>query len=58
VPGINTSDYQPAGFLPRPCMTGTFNLAGFCGWPLGTNVSGLAWTDFFNQASQFPSMLL
>ena len=41
-PGVN----EPAGFLPRPCIMGDFNVGNNCGWTLDTNVEMLNVSEF------------
>lgn len=36
---LNSTAYEPQGYLPRPCIVGQFGLGGYCGYPLGTNMS-------------------
>jgi hypothetical protein len=47
---LNASAYEVRGFLPRPCIVPFFGQGGFCGWPLGTNVSALPWVSLWNQS--------
>jgi len=42
--------YQQQGFLPRPCIVGTFNLGGICGYDLSVNVNTLSYTDIIAQS--------
>eukprot|EP01083_Nonionella_stella_P250962 866412_1 len=41
-PGSN----EPAGFLPRPCIMGNFNVANNCGWTLGVDIDSLNVSSF------------
>jgi len=47
------ANYEPAGFLPRPCIAGEtgYGMGRYCGWPLGTNwtVIGRGWNGLWNQ---------
>ena len=47
---LNASAYEVPGFLPKPCIVPFFGQGGYCGWPLGTNVSALPWVSLWNQS--------
>eukprot|EP00727_Mastigamoeba_balamuthi_P010226 m51a1_g5826 hypothetical protein (702) ;mRNA; f:243951-247769 len=46
---FTTADYEPEGFLPRPCIHKGFNLGNICGWDLRTDVRTLKSSDFSSQ---------
>jgi hypothetical protein len=47
---LNVTAFEVAGFLPKPCIVPYFGQGGFCGWPLGFNVSDLPWVSLWNQS--------
>eukprot|EP01121_Diplochlamys_sp_Union-15-3_P007755 TRINITY_DN1999_c0_g1_i1.p1 TRINITY_DN1999_c0_g1~~TRINITY_DN1999_c0_g1_i1.p1 ORF type:complete len:541 (+),score=94.32 TRINITY_DN1999_c0_g1_i1:32-1624(+) len=47
---INKNDPQPAGFLPRPCIVGQFNLGDICGYDLSVDVRSLNYQDIIAQS--------
>ena len=57
LPGVhlNATAYEPAGYLPRPCIVGEF-IGNYCGYPLGTPVPNGDWNSMWNQ-SVFESVL-
>jgi hypothetical protein len=46
---IDKLDVQLQGFLPRPCIVGTFGLGDNCGYDLNTNVKSLKFALFTQQ---------
>lgn len=42
--------YEPKGYLPRPCILGTFNLGNICGWDASINTTTLKASDFSSQS--------
>merc|ERR1712150_8816 len=47
---INKTDDQPAGFLPRPCIVGVFNLSNICGWDSTQDILQLSPSEFSKQS--------
>ena len=47
---LQPTDMEQAGYLPRPCIMGNYNLGKFCGYDLETNVSQLSYLNFSSQS--------
>ena len=46
---LGPMDRHPRGFLPRPCIVGTFNMGNMCGWDGGAKLSASDAFVFANQ---------
>jgi len=47
---LDNKAYEPKGYLPRPCILGTFNLGDICGWDDKIETTSLKSTDFSAQS--------
>jgi hypothetical protein len=47
---LNSTAYEPKGYLPRPCLVPNMGMGDSCGWPLGFNTSDLDWNALWNSS--------
>ena len=50
---LGPNDKEPRGYLPRPCILGTYSHGNNCGFDLGIPVSNLNVTSFNDQSGSY-----